>query len=251
MYHNGQIDAHAVRPLMTFMLSPLASPATFHREEPTFADIRQYLGTIEPPKYPFPVDADLVERGTAVFAENCANCHGNYGPVGAGSGNGRDGRGAGTYPNKVVPLAKIGTDPSLVRGLTPAVEEHFRQSWFTKERGPDGRPYPLRYNEGYQAPPLDGVWATAPYLHNGSVPTLHHLRSPAFGRGRSPRSSAPASRTTTPGGTGGGVTGPSNSRERRGRVDVEAGPADDARKVYYDNDEARPEQRRHTYTATN
>jgi len=25
---------------------------------------------------------------------------------------------------------------------------------------------------GYQAPPLDGVWATAPYFHNGSVPTI-------------------------------------------------------------------------------
>ncbi len=29
--------------------------------------------------------------------------------------------------------------------------------------------------KGYQAPPLDGIWATAPYLHNGSVPTLHEL----------------------------------------------------------------------------
>jgi hypothetical protein len=28
---------------------------------------------------------------------------------------------------------------------------------------------------GYQAPPLDGLWATAPYLHNGSVPTLTTL----------------------------------------------------------------------------
>jgi hypothetical protein len=28
---------------------------------------------------------------------------------------------------------------------------------------------------GYVAPPLDGVWATAPYLHNGSVPTLAAL----------------------------------------------------------------------------
>jgi hypothetical protein len=59
--------------------------------------------------------------------------------------------------------------------MTPAIEEHFRKSWFTRELAPDGRPYPLRYNSGYQAPPLDGVWATAPYLHNGSVPTLHHL----------------------------------------------------------------------------
>ncbi|MCB0577028.1 MAG: hypothetical protein KDC61_20890, partial [Saprospiraceae bacterium] len=30
-------------------------------------------------------------------------------------------------------------------------------------------------NSGYVAPPLDGIWATAPYLHNGSVPTLEDL----------------------------------------------------------------------------
>ena len=29
--------------------------------------------------------------------------------------------------------------------------------------------------EGYVAPPLDGIWATAPYLHNGSVPTLEQM----------------------------------------------------------------------------
>ncbi|MBK8631586.1 MAG: hypothetical protein IPN84_15750 [Sphingomonadales bacterium] len=31
---------------------------------------------------------------------------------------------------------------------------------------------------GYKARPLDGIWATAPYLHNGSVPTLYHLLLP-------------------------------------------------------------------------
>lgn len=30
----------------------------------------------------------------------------------------------------------------------------------------------------YKARPLDGIWATAPYLHNGSVPTLYHLLTP-------------------------------------------------------------------------
>jgi hypothetical protein len=30
----------------------------------------------------------------------------------------------------------------------------------------------------YKARPLNGVWATAPYLHNGSVPTLYHLLLP-------------------------------------------------------------------------
>ena len=29
----------------------------------------------------------------------------------------------------------------------------------------------------YKARPLDGIWATAPYLHNGSVPTLRDLLS--------------------------------------------------------------------------
>src|SRR5260370_40763791 len=32
---------------------------------------------------------------------------------------------------------------------------------------------------GYVAPPLDGIWASAPYLHNGSVPTLWHVLHPA------------------------------------------------------------------------
>ena len=31
---------------------------------------------------------------------------------------------------------------------------------------------------GYVAPPLDGIWATAPYFHNGSVPTLRGVLDP-------------------------------------------------------------------------
>jgi hypothetical protein len=33
--------------------------------------------------------------------------------------------------------------------------------------------------EGYVAPPLDGIWASAPYFHNGSVPTIWHLLHPS------------------------------------------------------------------------
>ena len=33
-------------------------------------------------------------------------------------------------------------------------------------------------NRGYNALPLGGIWAQAPYLHNGSVPTLYHLLVP-------------------------------------------------------------------------
>jgi hypothetical protein len=44
-------------------------------------------------------------------------------------------------------------------------------SWF----GEHGRQKVVADTKGYVAPPLDGVWATAPYLHNGSVPTLWAL----------------------------------------------------------------------------
>lgn len=40
------------------------------------------------------------------------------------------------------------------------------------------RPNGIRAPLQYKARPLDGVWATAPYLHNGSVPTLYALLSP-------------------------------------------------------------------------
>ena len=33
--------------------------------------------------------------------------------------------------------------------------------------------------DGYVAPPLDGVWASPPYFHNGSVPTLWHVLNPS------------------------------------------------------------------------
>jgi mono/diheme cytochrome c family protein len=175
MYYNGQIDARAVRPLMMFMLSPAADPAIFRENEATFADIRQFLLTLEPPKYPLPVDTGRAARGRVVFEENCSRCHGTYGrPMPVAPGVACDDA-DDDYPNRIIPLEKIRTDPSLVRGLTPAIEEHFRRSWFTREKGPDGKPFPLHYNGGYQAPPLDGIWATAPYLHNGSVPTLYHL----------------------------------------------------------------------------
>jgi hypothetical protein len=36
-----------------------------------------------------------------------------------------------------------------------------------------------QHPEYYKARPLSGIWASAPYLHNGSVPTLAQLLEPA------------------------------------------------------------------------
>jgi mono/diheme cytochrome c family protein len=159
MYHTGTTDARSVRAMMQFMLASTQGRSTFEKEEPTFADIREYLMTLEPPKYPFSIDRAQAQRGEALFGEHCARCHGTYGA-------------AWTYPSKVVPLKVIGTDSKRYEGIAPQVGAFYNRSWFAQETG-DG--YKVVEPIGYQAPPLDGVWATAPYLHNGSVPTLYDM----------------------------------------------------------------------------
>jgi cytochrome c5 len=54
-------------------------------------------------------------------------------------------------------------------GVTP--EERVRYDGF-------GRPIATQSLRAYKARPLHGIWATAPYLHNGSVPTVYDLLSP-------------------------------------------------------------------------
>ncbi len=39
--------------------------------------------------------------------------------------------------------------------------------------------YRLRRSRAYKAAPRDGVWATPPFLHNGSVPNLYEMLLPA------------------------------------------------------------------------
>ena len=44
----------------------------FKELEPTFRDIQAYLKSLEPPKYPFAIDAARADRGEVVFEETCA-----------------------------------------------------------------------------------------------------------------------------------------------------------------------------------
>jgi mono/diheme cytochrome c family protein len=163
MYYTGGGDARSVRSLMQFMLSPLTLPATFDREEPTFRDIQAYILTLQPPAYPFAIDRSLAEAGKELFVQTCSRCHGTYGEK-------------WSYPNKIVPLDEIGTDPNRYYGISAALGAHYNRSWFGRENpGWLADDYKARATTGYQAPPLDGVWATAPYLHNGSVPTVYQV----------------------------------------------------------------------------
>lgn len=160
MYYTGSTPANSVRALMQFLLLPGNTRSDFIREEPLFRDLQAYLRQLTPPPYPFPIDRRLARQGEGLFRQHCARCHGTYGPD-------------GHYPNRVIPLEEIGTDPQRARGLSVRFFDYYRRSWFGQEGLPDTPSEP--HNRGYQAPPLDGIWATAPYFHNGSVPTVYDV----------------------------------------------------------------------------
>jgi mono/diheme cytochrome c family protein len=158
----GGVRTNSLRIDMVNLLSPLNSPAHIKKHEPTFADIHEFVMSTKAPKYPFAVDTARADVGRGLFNEHCARCHGTYGAD-------------GKYPNKVVPLDTLGTDPILAQSLSRKNLDFLNQSWFGQEKAPDGTLYQVVDTPGYQAPPLDGIWATAPYFHNGSVPTIAHV----------------------------------------------------------------------------
>ena len=149
------------RALMQFMLVKENGPEQFHEWESDFQDVFRYIESLEPPTYPFSVHREQAVRGKAIFNQQCAECHGTYGK--------RE-----IYPNRMVPIDELGTDPVRLRALSVKNREAYSRSWFAHY----GRHEVIADPVGYVAPPLDGIWASAPYFHNGSVPTLWHVMHP-------------------------------------------------------------------------
>ncbi len=149
------------RVLMQFMLLPESGPDRLREWESDFDAILAWIESLESPRWPFEIDRSLADSGRAVFNEHCASCHGTYGP-------------GGEYPERVIPLEEIGTDPVRLRALTTEHRQWMRDGWMSHY----GRDSVEVEPAGYVAPPLHGIWASAPYFHNGSVPTLWHVLRP-------------------------------------------------------------------------
>jgi hypothetical protein len=143
----------------------------------------KWLETAQPPKYPYPVDGALASQGAPVYQRYCARCHGTKDPPFRHNPPQAD-----ELVGTVVPIEKIGTDPSRLKSYTwlVAVNQSSLYAGYEKDWG-FPKPYPQRFShfrktEGYANSPLDGIWLRAPYLHNGSVPTLREVLEPAAGR---------------------------------------------------------------------
>jgi len=123
-----------------------------------FVDIQAFVDSVRPPPYPRAIDTTLAAHGEELFIRDCAGCHGTYGAN-------------ESYPSLLIPLDVVKTDPVVANlGVihAPQLVTWYNASFYGQitPLAPDD-PFP-----GYMPPPLDGIWATAPYLHNGSVPTV-------------------------------------------------------------------------------
>lgn len=154
------------RIMMTTSTLCVDSRAEAEAIDATFGDVRAWITSLEAPRWPEDklgaIDRTLAKEGEAVFVATCAKCHGTY-AEGSDAGD--------TYPNLWVHENEVRTDAALAIGATHAATrfvEWFNQSFY-------GETAYLEPKPGYVPPPLDGIWATAPFLHNGSVPTLAAL----------------------------------------------------------------------------
>ena len=154
-------------------------------------DFRDVLTFLRATAYPHPVDRALAEEGRRLFESRSIGC-------GTATAT-YDGRGQVRWTGL---HADVGTDASRVEVVSDGFIEAFGGSPIAAEGT-------LTRSEGYAATPLTGVWANFPYLHNGSVPTLHHLLGPVAERPASSASwppdvstanasASPSCRTTSP-----------------------------------------------------
>ena len=92
------------------------------------------------------------------------------------------------FTAKIPPVASADTMLSnevtgvILGGYKQAPPDEFRQLSFRTAPSTGIRPAVVRQGAKYKGRPLNGIWATAPYLHNGSVPNLDALLQPAAKR---------------------------------------------------------------------
>lgn len=122
-----------------------------------FARMTNFIWNLSPPKFPYPIDQPAADRGREVFSAQCAECHA-FGSAKIGQTTG---------------IETVATDPYFLGMWTDKFIRRLEQI--------DAGPFHftgMRRSNGYLNTPLDGIWMRAPYLHNGSVPTLADLLTP-------------------------------------------------------------------------
>jgi mono/diheme cytochrome c family protein len=197
---DGSVPSDASRVDLAFY-TPLSSPDSAAWVRAHDQDADHWLLSIKAPVYRLPIDARLAETGAVLFhtknlwAESlgnaiarpaggngsCASCHGAYSPRFANDPAFLADPALAGVASNIAPLRIIDTDPERLYAFNEDVQqsngggfEGYPETVGTAEDCGSQNRAELRGDreDGYLAPPLYGVWATAPYFHNGSVPDV-------------------------------------------------------------------------------
>ena len=149
--------------------------------------IETWLLDLKAPRYPYSIDQTKANQGAQVYAGYCAGCHGANGQEFSPKKKlkeqeclapGESEEIYGPEVGKLTPIAEIGTDRRRLDSFSYLLAVNMG----TPYAGYPSRFCHYRKTFGYANLPLDGLWLRAPYLHNGSVPTLRDLLEPAAKR---------------------------------------------------------------------
>jgi cytochrome c553 len=184
---------------------------------PALMRVESQLGRLAPPSWPEEIfgkiDRTKAQAGRALFMTNCASCH-NAWPYTWSEPNKFGKR---FVLVGIVPQTYVGTDPAQFESLRPlymtgplvdkiapplrgkellpaaearmafarevlfrAVSElNFTDAQKVEMNGYREFPLATPPERAWKAAPRDGVWATGPFMHNGSVPNLYEMLVPA------------------------------------------------------------------------
>lgn len=176
------------------------------------AEMEDAIRSLSAPKWPQDllgtVDQGKINNGKKLFEQHCSSCHAAH-PI--------------RPPHNLkaelavvtVPLAIIGTDPAHAKtyhdrkydlskltgnsspvsgseglkfGIDSIQNYAYKKLGISKDEREKlngfGRANEIRGPLAYKARTLEGIWATPPYLHNGSVPNMYELLSPVSERSK-------------------------------------------------------------------
>ena len=203
-FHDGSFAMDDSRPVMGFFM-PIATRSHlldvgFGREwiERHDQDVNAWAESLTAPAYPGPIDKELAKIGAVLFHTrnlwdndnplpapaggngSCASCHGVYAPRYVHDTAFLDRPELEGIAAHIVSLKVIDTDPARANSLNEGLRETLKYSWWGYgTNDTPGKCFGVPEANGYLAPPLHGVWATAPYFHNASVPNIWQVLTPS------------------------------------------------------------------------
>ncbi|MCH2534799.1 MAG: c-type cytochrome [Bdellovibrionales bacterium] len=127
--------------------------------------VLKFLSTAQRPRFPGYVDIQRAKKGAQLYEQNCASCHGDYNNSYIYQPK------LVYYPNKALSLNEIGSDIYRAKMIDKQTEQAIAKTRISQNAN-------FKASDSYVATILSGLWMSAPYMHNGSVPTLWAFMNP-------------------------------------------------------------------------